>query len=149
MQSRRLPATLPNVVRYLVLLKVSGRANYIDAIERYFVRIESPSAIEEKLGIPKTVVKGVTQYVRELFRSTGAPPSDERIKQVLEMVLPRIGAVNEAFSWCDASYVRCRICGARVRFTDFEDHIRRCHSNVVDEIASEIVRDIVSEAMRK
>jgi len=127
---------IDQVIRYVLMKRLTGRVEAVMAIIDYYVNGASPSDIGAKLMVSKYRVRGWIQRVIEKcnFRSSVAVKVAGRVAAAVMDVDPIIVRVGGS--------ALCTICGATLRDdeTELRRHILRQHGEVFAALVEAVRR---------
>jgi Sigma-70, region 4. len=128
-----------DLIRYLVLLRLSGNSAALRALELYFVQKMSPSDVAHALGISKNSVRGYIRRAIEKYPSAAAV-----ISAVIRYAMPLVLSIAPAIEANRPAGVRCRICGSLAATPGAGYfHIAVAHRDAVESAVESIVKSIV------
>ncbi len=120
------------ITRYLVIKRLAGDTITILSIKEYLVDGLSPSTIGHKYKISKFRVRGYVQRIIDKARSHYVA------SLIVKMVFPYIIGIDPAVLKVGDRFI-CLLCDAQLRAEQIEQHIRRKHKDVINEITNYIV----------
>jgi len=126
------------ITKYLVTKRLAGDTITILSIKEYLIDGLSPSTIGHKYKISKFRVRGYVQRIIDKARSHYIAAS------IVKIVFPYVISVDPAVLKIGNRYV-CLLCDTPLRAEQVEQHIRRKHRDVINELTNYIVSKIRRE----
>lgn len=122
-----------SVLEYLILKVLASRENVVKALYDYFVDGTSPSSIATKYGLSKHQVRG---YVQRIVEKTG---SSMRSRVLMKYSVPVILKLKPITRRINDSVAICILCSEELLMQVVEEHIRKKHSDIVNECLNSVI----------
>ena len=126
------------VTKYLVIKRLAGDTITILAIKEYLVDGLSPSTIGHKYRISKFRVRGYVQRVIDKARSHYIASS------IVKAVFPYVMGLDPAILRVGDKYI-CLLCDTQLRATQVEQHLKRRHKDVINQVVHQIISKLRKE----
>ncbi len=123
---------ITSIARYLIIKRLSNDVVALLAVKEYLIDGEPPSVIAFKYKISKFKVRG---YIQRVIDKAG----NYRVAvKVVESLYPYIMSI-EPIMLRSGSRMICTICNTYVRINEDEQHIRKKHKDLLNELIRSMV----------
>lgn len=125
-----------DVIEYLVLKKLAGRSEVLEALVEYMDGGISPSLANTIYGVSKHQLRG---FVQRIYEKAGDRVLAETVvKRTTFLVISTVPSVTMRDRWPEV----CRVCGKRLENVFAEDHIKKHHPDLLEHWLRKVVEEL-------
>lgn len=131
------------LLEYLILKVLADKDGVVRVLYDYFVEGASPSSIAAKYGLSKHQVRG---YIQRIVEKTG---SSTKAKVLIKHITPIIIKLKPVAKRVNGALAICSLCNEELPIQIMEDHIKKKHTEIVNECINSVIEMLKKNVMLK
>lgn len=124
-----------DTIKLLVVRRLSGDDQTLKALKLNLIYRMSLSEIEIKTGIPRSLIRGFRQRLKDRIGN------ELFLRELCRIAMPHIEKINPIFTY-EGKIPRCMICGKEIVTSFPQDHILKKHKDLVEKTVMSVVEKI-------